>query len=121
MRICKMFKKYEETSKAVKALEIPIKKKLLYLGFSFLVSVIVFSGPLCILINLMIFKDLQKLLAFGIATILVLFIALINYIYLKCVTDGRVKNIRVILLTDTFILAIVVYILLILIYFMGVL
>ncbi len=116
-----MFKKYEEIAKEIKQLKVPMKSRLLYMGFAFLVSLIIFSGPLCILINLMIFKDMQKLLAFGIASILILFIAVANFIYLKCLTNGSIKNIRVIYLTDTLILSVVVYLVLILIYFLGVL
>lgn len=67
----------------------------------------------------MILRDFQKILGFAIATIIVLFSALVDYFYIKCIVKDTVKNIRYVVLTDTFALAIVVYLILIFIYFMG--
>lgn len=119
--IWKMFKKYNEISTEIKGLQVPVKKKLLSMGFAIVLSLCIVSGPICILVNLMIFKDMQRLLAFGIASMLIVFVLLINYFYLKCITDGRVENLKIIYFTDALISALVVYMFLLFIYFLGVL
>lgn len=116
-----MFKKYNAVSEKIKALQVPIQKKLLSISFAAVLSLLIVSGPICILINLMIFKDMQELLAFGIATMLIVFVLLINYFYLKCITDGKVEDLRIVYFTDTLISAFVIYGFLIVIYILGVL
>ena len=64
-----MLKKYNEIQTLIKEINVPLKKKIAYLLFSILISLIIISGPLCICINLMIFRDFQKLIAFLIATL----------------------------------------------------
>lgn len=115
-----MLKKYNEIQTLIKEINVPLKKKIAYLLFSILISLIIISGPLCICINLMIFRDFQKLISFLIATIIILFCLLIDYFYIKCIVKDNVKNIRYVILTDTFALAIFIYLFLIIIYFIGV-
>lgn len=114
-----MLKKYNEIQQLIKNINVSLKNKALYFIFSLLISAIIISGPLCICINLMIFRDFQKIIGFLIATIIIIFSALIDYFYIKCIVKDEVKNIRYVILTDTFALAIVVYFVLIIIYFMG--
>ena len=114
-----MLDKYNEIQTLIKETNVSLKKKLCYALFSILISLIIISGPLCLCINLMILRDFQKILGFAIATIIVLFSALVDYFYIKCIVKDTVKNIRYVVLTDTFALAIVVYLILIFIYFMG--
>lgn len=116
-----MFKKYKEVSAQVRALQVPLSKRLLFIGFAVILSLLLVSGPICILINLMIFKDMQRLLAFGIATLLIALVFFIDYFYLKCVTENKVENLGVVYFTDTLIAAFVIYIFLLIIYFLGVL
>ncbi len=115
-----MLKKYNQVVKEIREIPNSLSSKILYAIFSLVLSALIVSGPICILINLMIFRNFQKLLAFGIATFLILFVLILDFIYIKCATKGEVKNTKVVVLTDTFIIAIAVYLLLIFLYVMGV-
>lgn len=115
-----MLKKYNEVLNEIKALNIPTKTKVLYYLISIGVSLLIFSGALCVLINLMIFRDMQKLLAFGIATIVCLICFTIDVIYYKAINQGRVSGIRVVILTNTFVFALAIYTILIILFILGV-
>jgi len=115
-----MLRKYNDILNEIKALNIPTKTKVLYYLISIGVSLLIFSGALCVLINLMIFRDMQKLLAFGIATIICLICFTIDLIYYKAITQGNVKGIRVVILTNTFVFALAIYTILIILFILGV-
>gem|GEM_PF-2008309 len=115
-----MLKKYNDVINELRELNIPIKTKILYFIISLGVSLLIFSGILCILINLLIFRDFQKLIAFGIATVIVFIFFITDVIYFKALSQKRVSGIRIVILTDSLIFSIGVYIILIILYILGV-
>ena len=115
-----MLKKYNDVINELRELNIPIKTKILYFIISLGVSLLIFSGILCILINLLIFRDFQKLIAFAIATVIVFIFFITDVIYFKALSQKRVSGIRIVILTDSLIFSIGVYIILIILYILGV-
>ena len=119
--IWKMFESYNKVSKRIDSLKTSKKDMAISFIFSFLLSLLIVSGPICILINLLIiFEDAQKIICFFLATTGVIFFFLFEYFYYKIITKDKVAGMKIILFTDTFIFAIVIYIILVLIYMIGV-
>ena len=63
-----MFKKYSEKYAEIKSLNVPLKMKLIYFIFSLSLAILSMSGLICIAINLLLFRDFQKILCFLIST-----------------------------------------------------
>ena len=108
-----MISKYESISEEINNLNIPLKKKLLTLLFSLLLSLLIVSGPITIIINLFIYVNLRKLLVLGLWFFFSLLIFLSYYFYLNGITQKKVKKLYYLYITNT---AIVSFILLAFIY-----
>lgn len=111
---------YNSVTEAITNLNISKKKKALSLITAIIFALIIVSAPIAVCINLMIYNDYRKLLALLIATFIILLIFLIDVFYLKGITEGQVKHLECIYLSDTFFVAIVIYALLYVIFLLGV-
>ena len=111
---------YKEISDELEALEVKFIDKAIYMIGSILIGFLVISGPLAIIINLFIFIDYKPLFITSIAGLLVLLVFLINKIYLKLLTKGKIDDISVIYIQDTFIMSFFILIMLFIILELGV-
>lgn len=115
-----MFKQYTQKMEEIKQIEVSFKNKITYFLFSLIVAIISMSGLICLSINLLLFRDFQKLLSFLIATFVIAIYLIYEILYLKCITNKKVEGLSVIYITNTFVVAIVIYMFLIFLYFIGV-
>jgi len=83
-----MIKKYKEVSLEIKKLNIKLSDKIKALLLSLLLSLIILIGPLILTINLFIFINYVRLLAFIVATIVFLIIFLTEHLYLKFIAEN---------------------------------
>lgn len=113
-----MFKKYQEVKKQTEVVD--FKKFSLNLLFSLIMSLLIISGPLVLLLNLLMYNDFKRIIYFGIACLIVLLVFLTETFYYKNVSDEKIHNIEVVILTDTFIAAIIVFVVVLVLYFLGV-
>ena len=88
--------------------------------FSLIMGLLLISGPMAILINLLIFVDYRKLLYLGMALLLILFVYTTDRAYLKLISHGMVDDIDVIYITDTLIMGFIILGMLLIIYELGV-
>lgn len=115
-----MLKRYKEVTQEIGDLNIPLKNRIISFCLSVLLALVIISGPFAVCINLMIFRDYQKLLAFAIATLLILFVFIIHYVYLKSITNKQVSHLKVVILSNMLFITLFIYMILIIIYFLGV-
>ena len=110
-----MISRYEEISNEIESLNIPFKTKALTLLTSILIALLITSGPITLIINLMIYVNLRKLLVLGLWFFFSLLIFLIYYFYLIGITQKKINKLYYIYITNTsivsFILLIFIYIL----------
>ncbi|MBQ9124530.1 MAG: hypothetical protein IJY14_02450 [Acholeplasmatales bacterium] len=106
-----IIKNYKLADEEIKKLNIPLSEKISTGIIAFLISGLLISGPICLSINLIMFKYYLPLLFLFIATLILIFAVLFNYLYLKGITKGNNKNIKYIVLANTIALAITIYIL----------
>lgn len=106
---------YETISVEIENLNIPFKTKALTLLVSILMTLLIVSGPIALIINLMIYVNLRKLLVLGLWFFLSLFVFLCYYFYYTGITQKRVNRLYYIYITNTsivsFILLAFIYIL----------
>lgn len=111
---------YNRVTQEIDSLNVSFKDKLFTAFTSFIIAIIILIGPITIVLNLTIFKDLRGLLGMSLEILLILLIFLTELFYLKGITKGEVKNLNQILTVDTiFVSAVILSIGLILSY-MGV-
>ena len=103
-----IIKNYKLADEEIKKLNIPLSEKISTGIIAFLISGLLISG---LSINLIMFKYYLPLLFLFIATLILIFAVLFNYLYLKGITKGNNKNIKYIVLANTIALAITIYIL----------
>lgn len=96
---------YKEISAEIEALNVKASTKAAYLVVAVLIGLLAISGGIAILINLLIFIDFRPLYISLIALLLILFCYLVDRIYLRLLTKGDIKDISVIYIQDTFIMA----------------
>lgn len=108
--------KYDE----IYALNITRGKKISVFILALLIGLLVISGPICLAINLMIYNDLRKLMATVIILSIILLVFLVDMIYLKGITEGQVKNLKIIYITDTLAFSVVILLLGLIIIKLGV-
>ena len=96
-----MFKKYKEVSNLIDELNINGKDKLKAIILSILLSIIILIGPFILIINLFIFTDYLKLLAFMITTIIYLIFLLSEIFYLNIICDNKIKGKAICYLFDS--------------------
>ena len=113
-----MFRKYASVKKQTE--EVDLKKISLNLLFSLFLSLLIISGPLVLLINLLMYNDFRRMIYFGIACLVVLLVFLTETFYYRNVTDKKIHNVEVVILTDTFIVAIIAFVVVLVLYFLGV-
>lgn len=113
-----MFRKYASVKKQTE--EVDFKKISLNLLFSLFLSLLIISGPLVLLINLLMYNDFRRMIYFGIACLVVLLVFLTETFYYRNVTDKKIHNVEVVILTDTFIVAIIAFVVVLVLYFLGV-
>ena len=70
--------------------------------------------------DLITYNDFKRIIYFGIACLIVLLVFLTETFYYKNVSDEKISNIEVVILTDTFIVSIIVFVVVLVIYFLGV-
>lgn len=115
-----MFKEYNQKMEEIKQISVPFKKKVMYFAFSLFVAILSMSGLICIAINLLLFRDFQKILAFLIATFVIAIYLIFEILYLKCITNKQVDGLSIVYITKTFVVTILIYLVLIFLYFIGV-
>lgn len=113
-----MFRKYASVKKQTE--EVDFKKISLNLLFSLFLSLLIISGPLVLLINLLMYNDFRRMIYFGIACLVVLLVFLTETFYYRNVNDKKIHNVEVVILTDTFIVAIIAFVVVLVLYFLGV-
>ena len=106
-----LIKNYKHAQEEIESLNISLSEKISTGIIAFLISGLIISGPMCLSINLIIFKYYLPLLFLFIATLILIFAVLFDYLYLKGITKGNNKNIKYIVLGNTIALAITIYIL----------
>ena len=111
---------YKEISNEIEALDVKFRNKAIYMTFSIVISFLAILAPLAIIINLFIFIDYKPLLLSMIAGLLILLVFLINKIYLKLLTKGKIFDISVVYIQDTFIMGFLILIILFIILELGV-
>ncbi len=92
---------YNSVTEEIEALNIPFKEKLLAFFTAILFAIIILIGPMTIIINLFIFKDLRSLLGLSIEILLILLVFLTEFFYYKGITKNQVKHLNQILTVDT--------------------
>lgn len=87
-----MFKKYKEVSNLIDQIEISGKDKLKAIILSIILSIIILIGPFILIINLFIFTDYIRLLAFLVTTIIFLTFILSEILYLNLICENKIKG-----------------------------
>lgn len=114
-----MFKKYKEVSNLIDLKNITKKDKIIAILLSVILSILILIGPIVILINLLIFVDYLKLIAFMITTLIALIMPLSECLYLNLIAKDVKGKIYVILI-DMIIPIILCYIVYIILIIVGV-
>ena len=106
-----MFKRYMQKSDEIKALNITIKDKIFTIIASFIISAIIFSGPIVLFSNLMIYYDLNWLYNSLFFTSIVAMIFLTEVFYYKGITKGQIEKLYDVYLLDSilYLIAIIFY------------
>ena len=97
----KSFSKYLYVRQYLKETNLVSKKNILILLLSFLLSLIVFSGPIAILVNLLIFNDTINLVLAGIGLFVGLVIMLTKILFHKIVLkEHKIEGLKYYYLYD---------------------
>lgn len=99
--------KLKEIEEALDNAKLPFYKRFIVCLFSILLSLLIISGPLAILINLMLFTDYRFIISLTMAVLLGIFGGLCYNFYIKGVTKGTIKKIYPIVLIFGFIVFLV--------------
>jgi hypothetical protein len=106
-----MFKKYMLKSNEIRALNISLKDKMLAILASFIISSIIFTGPIVLFSNLLIYYDLNWLFnSLFFASIVAMFF-ITEIFYYKGITKGQIDNLHHVYLIDSilYLIAIIFY------------
>jgi len=104
----KVFKKYSDVINEIKELNVSRATKIKTFIFSFILGLLIISGPLTIVINLLfIFDNFRTLGITLIAAIAILGEFCVEYFYLKGITENKVKGLRNVIYMNTFIIALI--------------
>ena len=93
-------KTYLSVRKEIKDLNISKKEKLVSFLISLLTSFLIVIGPILVLASLLVFKDIQAILAFIIMIFLDLFCFLTDFFTLKLITKDKVTGLYHIYIVD---------------------
>lgn len=112
--------KYKEVEIQLDSYNRSKKEKIFSFIAALIMSLIVISAPLALLINFGIYKNYMKLIVFIAANFFIVVYFLIQYLYYKGITEGELKGIWIVCLHDTIIPAIIVYLLVLILFWIGV-
>ena len=84
---------YDLVKKEYDNYPVTLKKALPVMIFSFMLSLFLVSIPTIVLINLLIFKDYVKLIAFGFSILIILLLHLTELFYDLGITEGKISYI----------------------------
>ena len=111
---------YNSVTNEINELNVEFKDKALSLITALIFALLIILGPFIIAVNLTIFKDLRGLLILSMELLLILFVFLTEFFYLKGITKGKVKNLKQILVVDTMVVSMVILALGLILSYMGV-
>lgn len=115
-----MLKKYKEVTNQIAALNIKKGDKAKALILSIILSLIIASGPIILVVNLFVFTDYIRLLAFILATIIFMIFYLSEFFYLNIICDKSIKGKSICYLIDLALPFIAVYLVVIILMIKGV-
>ena len=111
----------QEKMNEVDELKTPLLNKIIMIIFSIIFGVFSVIGFIGVFINLAILdQKLIKLYVFFIATLLIVFVFVTMFLYLNGISKGRVKRLWYIYLFDTALVGIFIYILMLIMFIIGV-
>ena len=111
---------FEEVSRQIDSYDKTRKEKVLAFVCALILSLLVISAPVLLLINFGIYKNYLKLIVFIGASFFIFVYYLIQYLYYTGITEGEVKGVWIVCVHDTIIPLIVVYGLVLVLFFIGV-
>ena len=112
--------KFKEVSKQRDSYNKTKKEKIFAFIIALILSLLVISAPVALLINFSIYHNYLKLIVLIAATFFIVVYFLIQYLYYKGITEGEVDGIWIVCLHDSIIPAIIVYGIVLLLFWIGV-
>ncbi len=112
--------KYREINECLNQLNKSPKEKIIGFIVALLISIFIISAPAAILINLAIYRNyVSLLLILGVCLLMFAFF-MIQTIYYKIISDGKIKGVWIVALGDTIIPSILILGILLLVLYLEV-
>lgn len=111
---------FKEVSEKLYSYNRSKKEKIFAFIGALLLALLVISAPLALLINFAIYINYLKLIVFVAGNFLIVVYFLIQYLYYKAITEGEVEGIWIVCLHDSIIPLVLVYLILLLLFWFGV-
>ena len=111
---------YKEISSQLDSYNRTKKEKIFAFIAALILALLVISAPTAIICNLGIYKNFLKLIVFIGATFLIFVFFVVQYLYYQAITEGEVKGIWIVCLADSIFPAIIIYGLILVLFFIGV-
>lgn len=111
--------KYKQISEQIENLDIAPSKKISCMLLSILMAFLIVIGPIAVCINLLLFSTFTYIIMFLLASLIILFAFLRRVFYYKGITEGKMKGIYTVILTDMFVFSFAIYTILLIIVMMG--
>ena len=112
--------KYKEINEELNKITKTIKEKIIALIFAIFLSLLLVSAPVAILINFAIYKNYLKLIIFIGALFFLFVYFMIQNIYYTAISNGEIKGTYIVALGDTVIPSILIFGLIALLFYIGV-
>ncbi len=111
---------YNEIFDEYQKLNIKQKDQIITFVFSLIISVLIYLGPIALLINLLIYIHLKKLIVVLMAIIAIMFFYTINHLYFLGTAKGKIKGIYLLSIPQTILFSFVAFILVLILLLIGV-
>lgn len=111
------YQKFLDVKKQIAEIKISTKDTVLYLIFSILASLLLFCGPIAVLINCLIFVDYQTLIFIGLGICIFGVLFFSRFFYYEGITKKQIENMKYFYLFDSISVLIITIVLVIIFVF----
>ena len=111
---------YKEINAELNKINKTTKEKIISFIFAFVLALLIISAPAALLINYAIYKNYLKLIVFIGALFILFTFFIIQIIYYTAISNGEIKGVWIVALGDTIIPAILIFAIVLLLFFFGV-